>query len=103
MRHQKVIIVGGGLAGLYAAYILDQQHIPFVLLEAQSRLGGRILGAQNKLNTDHHFDLGPAWIFPHQKKMQSLSKQLGICLFEQYSTGDVLYQTSSLNVFTSTT
>jgi monoamine oxidase len=94
LKYKKVIIVGGGLAGLYAAYLLEQQHIPFVLLEAQSRLGGRILGAQNKLNTDHHFDLGPAWIFPHQKKVQRLTTQLGVSLFEQYSTGDVLYQTS---------
>jgi monoamine oxidase len=94
LKYKKVIIIGGGLAGLYAAYLLEQQHIPFVLLEAQSRLGGRILGAQNKSNTDHHFDLGPAWIFPHQKKIQRLTTQLGISLFEQYSTGDVLYQTS---------
>lgn len=92
--HKKIIIVGGGLAGLYAAHLLEQQSIPYVLFEAQSRLGGRILGVQNKLNTDHYFDLGPAWVFPHQKKIQRLIKQLGISLFNQYSAGDVLYQTS---------
>ena len=94
MQHKKVIIVGGGLAGLYAAYLLEQQRIPYLLLEAQSRLGGRILGAQNKQNTGHYFDLGPAWIFPHQKKIQALVKQLGISLFNHYATGDVLYQMS---------
>jgi len=95
LKHKKVIIVGGGLAGSYAAYLLEQQHIPYLLLEAQPRLGGRILGVQNKLDTAHYFDLGPAWVFPHQKKIQRLSKQLGISLFEQYSTGDTLYQTSA--------
>ena len=94
MKHKKVIIVGGGLAGLYAAYSLEQQGIPYLLLEAQSRLGGRILGAQNNQTTGHYFDLGPTWVFPHQKKIQRLIKQLGISLFEQYAHGDVLYQTS---------
>jgi monoamine oxidase len=95
LKHKKVIIIGGGLAGLYAAYLLEQQQIPFLLLEAQSRLGGRILGAQNKLNAENYFDLGPAWVFPHQKKIQRVIKQLDISLFDQYSTGDVLYQTSA--------
>lgn len=93
MKHQKIIIVGGGLAGLYAAYLLEQQHIPYLLLEAQPRLGGRILGAQAEQDKKHHFDLGPTWVFPHQKKIQSLIEQLGIQLFEQYAIGDVLYQT----------
>jgi monoamine oxidase len=94
LKHKKVIIVGGGLAGLYAAYRLEQQCIPYLLLEAQSRLGGRILGAQAKHHKGHSFDLGPAWIFPHQKKIQRLVKQLGISLFDHYANGDVLYQTS---------
>jgi monoamine oxidase len=94
LQHKKVIIVGGGLAGLYAAYLLQQRGIPYLLLEAQSRLGGRILGAQDKQNTGHYFDLGPAWIFPHQKKIQRLVRQLGMSLFDHYATGDVLYQMS---------
>ena len=94
MKHKKVIIVGGGLAGLYAAYLLEQQGFPYLLLEAQSRLGGRILGAQNEQNTGHYFDLGPTWVFPHHKKVQRLIKQLGISLFDHYAAGDVLYQTS---------
>jgi monoamine oxidase len=94
LKHQKVIIVGGGLAGLYAAYLLEQQRVPYLLLEASARLGGRILGAQSNQHPGHYFDLGPAWIFPHQKKIQGLVKQLDVALFEQYATGDVLYQMS---------
>lgn len=38
----KTLIVGGGIAGLTAAYYLQQARRPFVLVEAQSSLGGRV-------------------------------------------------------------
>jgi phytoene dehydrogenase-like protein len=43
-RHQMhdVIIVGGGVAGLCCAIELDRAGVPFRLLEAQDRIGGRI-------------------------------------------------------------
>jgi monoamine oxidase len=52
-----MIIVHDGLAGLYAVFLLEQQRIPYLLLEAQSRLGGIVLGAQSKTDTGHYFDL----------------------------------------------
>jgi monoamine oxidase len=64
-------------------------------LEAKPRLGRRILGGKDNQNTEHYFDLGPAWIFPHQNKIQRLFKQLGSSIFGQYTSGDVLYQTSA--------
>ena len=45
MQDMQVVIVGGGLAGLYAALQLERVGIAYVLLEAQPRLGGRILSA----------------------------------------------------------
>jgi monoamine oxidase len=42
VREQSVIIIGGGIAGLRAAKILCSQKKQVVLLEARSRLGGRI-------------------------------------------------------------
>ena len=39
---KPVVIIGGGLAGLYAAYNLKKRDIPFLLLEAKASLGGRI-------------------------------------------------------------
>lgn len=37
-----VVIVGGGLSGLCCARVLKQQGIPFQILEANHRLGGRV-------------------------------------------------------------
>ncbi|ATG77356.1 flavin monoamine oxidase family protein [Pseudoalteromonas sp. 1_2015MBL_MicDiv] len=89
---KPVIIIGGGLAGLYSAYQLRLLNTPYLLLEAKSQLGGRIYSAQSPINSGVSFDLGPTWIFPHQPKIQALIKSLNLSLFEQYTKGDVLYQ-----------
>lgn len=38
----KTIIIGGGVAGLTAAYYLQEARIPFLLLEGSDRIGGRV-------------------------------------------------------------
>lgn len=38
----EVVIIGGGIAGLYAAYELKKNRIPFKIFDASSRLGGKI-------------------------------------------------------------
>ncbi|GEM49580.1 protoporphyrinogen oxidase [Deinococcus cellulosilyticus] len=43
---KPVVIVGGGIAGLSAAWELFQKGIPFVLLEESGRLGGKITTAR---------------------------------------------------------
>ena len=39
---RKAVIVGGGLAGLAAATHLTSLFVPFTLVEASNRLGGRV-------------------------------------------------------------
>jgi monoamine oxidase len=38
----KVLIIGGGMAGLRLANLLTEQNIDFHLAEARNRLGGRM-------------------------------------------------------------
>ncbi|KAG7886254.1 hypothetical protein KL936_004932 [Ogataea polymorpha] len=54
----RVVIVGGGVAGLKAALDLHSQGIEFVLLEARDRLGGRILTDRTGLTA---YDMGASW------------------------------------------
>ncbi len=53
--------MGGGLAGLTAAYRLHAAGISFHMMKARNRLGGRILSLDGKgLPADDGFDLGPS-------------------------------------------
>jgi len=56
----KVIIIGAGAAGLYAAYILKSKGINFQILEASSKYGGRL----GKLTGFANFpiDTGAQWL-----------------------------------------
>jgi monoamine oxidase len=94
----QVVIVGGGLAGLYAALQLEQANIPYVLLEAQPRLGGRILSLPLADDSAFGVDLGPTWFWPHQARMMRLCCEMGVRVFEQHVAGDVLRQQSPSQV-----
>lgn len=88
----EVLIVGGGLAGLSLADKLAREGVDFLLVEAQNRLGGRILTEDISGGA---FDLGPAWFWPGQPRMAQLIDRLGLRYFEQYSAGDIVFQDQS--------
>jgi monoamine oxidase len=93
----EVAIVGAGLAGLYAARLLNQAGVPFVVLEARDRVGGRILTAhENGDASEDGFDLGPSWYWPQmQSAMAALIEELGLPSFPQNSDGDVIFERMS--------
>lgn len=57
-EHHKVIIIGGGIAGLAAAEIFNKYGTDVLILEARDRLGGRIQTVRNGTAT---YDLGASW------------------------------------------
>lgn len=89
-----VLIAGGGLAGLYLAYQLEQAGIDYRVVEARSRLGGRVLSLPSKGSDApaDRYDLGPAWFWPGQPRLQQLLDELGLTVFAQYSEGSLVYQ-----------
>lgn len=95
MSRVSHLIVGGGLAGLYAAYRLEQLgHTDTVLLEARPRLGGRIL-SPSVAGLPERLDLGPTWYWPDlQWQLDQLIQALGLSPFPQHEQGDLLFERS---------
>ncbi|MEP6963995.1 MAG: FAD-dependent oxidoreductase [Polaromonas sp.] len=116
MQIARIAIVGAGLSGLYAAFLLEQQGIKdYVLLEARDSLGGRIASAPaaGQLTSDpsesghpaagtatevidiDRVDLGPTWFWPgYQHQLGRLVNDLGLECFEQFEAGDTLVERS---------
>jgi monoamine oxidase len=100
----RIAVVGGGLAGLVAAWRLVQQGVrDIVLLEARTNLGGRILSVDATGSlvdmTDSaldRFDLGPSWFWPAlQPQLDQLVTELGVQRFAQFEDGDLLVERSA--------
>lgn len=87
----EVLIVGGGLSGLCAAWRLKALGIDYRVVEARARVGGRIYSPD--YGTD--FDLGPSWIWPGQHQVAQLLEELHLEKFDQPVSGTTLYQLQS--------
>lgn len=97
MSPYHVAIIGGGLAGLYAAQALHASGIDTTVIEARDRLGGRILSAdESGRPSEDGFDLGPSWFWPvMQPTMAALVDELSLQSFAQNSKGDVIFERMS--------
>ncbi|WP_017221601.1 flavin monoamine oxidase family protein [Moritella dasanensis] len=81
----EFVIIGGGLSGLYAAYLLEQQGKDYILLEGRNRLGGRIY-------TEDQFDMGPSWFWPDMHpRITQLIDELHLPVFPQHDKGAFLF------------
>ena len=84
-----MIIVGAGLSGLAAARaVLDAGREPLVL-EADDRVGGRILTE----NVDGiPLELGAQWIGDTHHRMEALAAELGVGIYDQFEDGETTYE-----------
>ena len=69
-----VVVVGGGVSGLVCAAALRRRapQLGVRLLEARSRLGGRVLA------TAAGTDLGGSWTWPSETRVAALAAELGV-------------------------
>jgi len=92
MTTEKVdtLIIGGGLSGIYAAWLLQQRKRSFIVLEARDRIGGRILSPEY---LGFCSDLGPSWYWPEiHPRMAHLVQFLGLNGYRQFETGAGRFQ-----------
>ncbi|MEM6940812.1 MAG: NAD(P)/FAD-dependent oxidoreductase [Pseudomonadota bacterium] len=92
----KTLIAGGGLSGLALAETLETEGQDYHLLEARDRFGGRIM--TERLADGGYYDMGSAWFWPGQPRIEDLITRLGLEKFDQFASGELTYEDESGNV-----
>ena len=92
-QNERIIIIGGGLSGLTLAYLLSQINIKATILEASTRLGGRIQTVKGVLETP--LELGATWFSDMHPNLIAFLEELGLKKYAQFSKGKSLFQTKS--------
>ncbi|SDZ47628.1 monoamine oxidase [Jannaschia faecimaris] len=92
MSDTDVLIVGGGLSGLALADRLQAAGQDWQLIEARSRLGGRIDVLRHGGTA---FDMGPSWFWPGQPRMAAMADRLGLHVFSQHADGALIWEDES--------
>ncbi|QOW10249.1 FAD-dependent oxidoreductase [Kaistella flava (ex Peng et al. 2021)] len=85
-----IVIIGAGLSGLLTAYRLKKEGIPFKILEARNRIGGRINTVLGTNETP--VEMGATWLQTHHQNLIALLNELGLNGFEQYMDETVFFQ-----------
>lgn len=84
-RKADIIVIGAGLSGLTAASELHQKGIDVMLLEASSRVGGRVYSTTSKLGSN--LDLGGHWIGHDHHHLTALIEKAGGTIYKTFTRG----------------
>ena len=85
-----IIIIGGGLTGLCLAHLLKQKNISATILEARTRLGGRIFTKDNHPNAPQ--EMGATWLGRKHTALNALLEKLDLGIFEQILGETAIYE-----------
>ncbi|MBV9963892.1 MAG: FAD-dependent oxidoreductase [Parafilimonas sp.] len=85
----SIAIIGGGIAGLNAAFQLQNAGVPSTIYDANTRAGGRMFTAQSLLNTGLSTELGGEFIDSGHHDMRLLAKRLNLPLIDLYQSSEL--------------
>jgi monoamine oxidase len=77
----RAAVVGAGLAGLTAAYELQQAGAEVVVLEARDRVGGRVWS--RRLENGAVVEMGAEFLLPGNTAIRELAGELGLGLWDK--------------------
>jgi monoamine oxidase len=75
---QRVLVVGAGIAGMTVAYRLRQARIPVDVVEASSRIGGRLKSVNGNPDSPSTVELGGEFIDTRHTAVRNLAAELGL-------------------------
>ena len=78
----KIGILGAGVAGLHAAYILQQANIETTIYEASGRTGGRMYTVKNMLGQGITTELGGEFVDSNHEDILKLAAEFGLGLVD---------------------
>jgi len=76
----KMLVVGAGLSGLVAAHRLQVAGHQVTILEARSRVGGRVLTLREPFAEGQHADVGAMILYEGQNTILDLCREFGVKL-----------------------
>ena len=88
----KVGILGAGVAGLHAAYILQNKNIETTIYEASGRTGGRMFTAKNMLGKGITTELGGEFVDSNHEDILNLAKEFNLELVDTELDKDLVKQ-----------
>ncbi|EIM78693.1 amine oxidase [Nitritalea halalkaliphila LW7] len=77
---EKVIIIGAGVAGLFAGEMLHRAGVPFEILEATDSYGGRLAPLRDF--APYSMDLGAQWLHGERSALGDSARRQGVVLTE---------------------
>lgn len=82
-REPKIAVIGGGIAGLNAAYQLKKVGLTATVYEAQAQVGGRIQSVTDAVGALLVTDLGGHFINTDHEDILALVEEFGLKLFNR--------------------
>jgi len=84
MTDKTCVVIGAGLAGLSAAYELTLRNCLVTVLEAATRIGGRVLTHRFPSARELNCELGGEWIGTDHHEMQRLCGDFGLLPLQEH-------------------
>jgi monoamine oxidase len=81
--HPRVVVVGGGIAGLNAAWQLKKAGVEATVFEARRRVGGRMLSVEGAVGDGLITDLGGSFINSDHEDMRGLAEEFSVEIFDR--------------------
>jgi monoamine oxidase len=88
-KRVDVVVVGGGFAGLTAAYNIMRKGHSVLVLEANDRVGGRVWNHQ--ITGGEISEAGGTFLGPTQTRVKAMADTMGVDIFPTYDEGDNVY------------